>query len=89
MKNTGTANYDGPIVPAGGLVFIAATNFDNKFRAFDNEDRKAALGDHVAARRKRHSHHLRIRRPQYVVITRPEGKQGICAVARWLRTPAT
>ena len=28
-------NTDGPIVTAGGLVFIGATNFDRKFRAFD------------------------------------------------------
>jgi quinoprotein glucose dehydrogenase len=34
-KNTGTENYGGPVVTAGGLVFIAATNFDRKFRAFD------------------------------------------------------
>jgi len=31
---TGTENYGGPIVTAGGLVFIAATK-DEKFRAFD------------------------------------------------------
>ena len=35
LKNTGTENYGGPIVTAGGLLFIAATNFDRKFRAFD------------------------------------------------------
>jgi quinoprotein glucose dehydrogenase len=35
MKETGSENYGGPIVTAGGLVFIAATNFDRKFRAFD------------------------------------------------------
>ena len=35
MKNTGSENYGGPIVTAGGLVFIGATNFDKKFRAFD------------------------------------------------------
>jgi quinoprotein glucose dehydrogenase len=35
MKNTGTENYGGPIVTGGGLVFIGATNFDRKFRAFD------------------------------------------------------
>ena len=34
-KTTGTANFGGPIVTAGGLVFIGATNFDKKFRAFD------------------------------------------------------
>lgn len=37
MKDTGTENYGGPIVTAGGLVFIAATNFDRKFRAFDKD----------------------------------------------------
>lgn len=35
QKNTGTENYGGPIVTAGGLVFISATNFDKKFRSFD------------------------------------------------------
>ena len=37
LTNTGTENYGGPIVTGGGLVFIAATNFDNKIRAFDKE----------------------------------------------------
>ncbi|NJM25135.1 MAG: PQQ-binding-like beta-propeller repeat protein, partial [Bacteroidia bacterium] len=31
---TGTENYGGPVVTAGGLVFIAAAR-DGKFRAFD------------------------------------------------------
>lgn len=35
MKSTGTENYGGPIVTAGGLLFIGATNFDKKFRAYD------------------------------------------------------
>ena len=35
VRNTGTENYGGPIVTAGGLLFIGATNFDKKFRAFD------------------------------------------------------
>jgi quinoprotein glucose dehydrogenase len=35
MKNTGSENYGGPVVTAGGLVFIAATNYDRKLRAFD------------------------------------------------------
>jgi quinoprotein glucose dehydrogenase len=37
IKNTGSENYGGPIVTAGGLVFIAATNYDRKFRAFDKK----------------------------------------------------
>ncbi len=35
LKDTGSENYGGPIVTAGGLVFIGATSFDRKFRAFD------------------------------------------------------
>jgi glucose dehydrogenase len=35
MKNTGSENYGGPIVTAGGLLFIGATNYDKKFRIFD------------------------------------------------------
>jgi quinoprotein glucose dehydrogenase len=35
MKNTGSENYGGPIVTAGGLLFIGATNYDKKFHAFD------------------------------------------------------
>jgi len=35
LTNTGTENYGGPMITAGGLVFIGATNFDRKFRAFD------------------------------------------------------
>ena len=35
MKNTGSENYGGAVVTAGGLLFIGATDFDRKFRAFD------------------------------------------------------
>ena len=37
MADTGSENYGGPIVTAGGLLFIGATNFDRKFRAFDKD----------------------------------------------------
>lgn len=37
IRNTGTENYGGPVVTAGGLVFIAATK-DEKIRAFDRKD---------------------------------------------------
>ena len=35
IKDTGSDNYGGPVVTAGGLLFIGATSFDKKFRAFD------------------------------------------------------
>jgi len=35
LRDTGSWNYGGPIVTASGLVFVGATNYDKKFRAFD------------------------------------------------------
>jgi len=40
MKNTGSETYGGPIVTAGGLLFIASTVADRKLRAFDTRDGK-------------------------------------------------
>lgn len=36
MTNTGSENYGGPVVTAGGLLFIGATAYDKKFRAFNS-----------------------------------------------------
>jgi len=35
IANTGSENYGGPVVTAGGILFIGATAHDRKFRAFD------------------------------------------------------
>jgi quinoprotein glucose dehydrogenase len=35
MKDTGSDNYGGPVVTKSGLLFIGATSFDKKFRAYD------------------------------------------------------
>jgi quinoprotein glucose dehydrogenase len=40
LRDTGTENYGGPIVTAGGLLFIGATNYDKKFRAYDSSNGK-------------------------------------------------
>jgi len=37
VKDTGSENYGGPIVTAGGIVVIAATSYDKKIRAFDSQ----------------------------------------------------
>jgi quinoprotein glucose dehydrogenase len=39
-KNTGSENYGGPILTAGGVLFIAATLYDKKIRAFDPRNGK-------------------------------------------------
>jgi quinoprotein glucose dehydrogenase len=39
-KNTGSENYGGPILTAGGVLFIGATIYDKKIRAFDPDSGK-------------------------------------------------
>jgi quinoprotein glucose dehydrogenase len=36
ITNTGSENYGGPVVTSGGVLFIGATVYDKKFRAFDS-----------------------------------------------------
>lgn len=40
LKDTGSENYGGAVVTAGGVLFIAATNSDHKMRAFDKRTGK-------------------------------------------------
>jgi len=37
LTRTGSENYGGPIVTAGGLLFIGASSFDKKFHAYDKK----------------------------------------------------
>jgi cytochrome c5 len=40
LKQTGTENYGGPVVTAGGLVIICATVYDHKIHIFDSHTGK-------------------------------------------------
>jgi quinoprotein glucose dehydrogenase len=40
LKNTGSESYGGPVVTASGLLFIAATIYDRKIRAFETSSGK-------------------------------------------------
>lgn len=40
MGKTGSDNYGGPVVTAGGLLFIGATVFDDEFHAYDSSTGK-------------------------------------------------
>lgn len=37
LTDTGTENYGGPVTTASGLLFIGATVYDRRFRAFDKD----------------------------------------------------
>ena len=40
MGDTGSDNYGGPVVTAGGLLFIGASVFEEKFHAYDKSTGK-------------------------------------------------
>jgi quinoprotein glucose dehydrogenase len=72
---TGTEQYGGPIVTAGGLVFIAATQ-DAKFRAFDKTTGKLLWDTTLPAAGYATPSTFAVRGKQYVVIAAGGGKLG-------------
>ncbi|MFL5584120.1 MAG: PQQ-binding-like beta-propeller repeat protein [Gemmatimonadaceae bacterium] len=72
---TGTEQYGGPIVTAGGLVFIAATQ-DAKFRAFDKSTGKLLWETTLPAAGYATPTTYSVRGKQYVVIAAGGGKLG-------------
>jgi quinoprotein glucose dehydrogenase len=74
MKDTGSENYGGPIVTAGGLVFIAATNMDRKFRAFDKDTGKLLWETVLPSSGNATPATYEVNGRQYVVISATGGK---------------
>jgi quinoprotein glucose dehydrogenase len=72
---TGTEQYGGPIVTAGGLVLIAATQ-DAKFRAFDKTTGKLLWQATLPAAGYATPATFAVRGRQYVVIAAGGGKLG-------------
>jgi quinoprotein glucose dehydrogenase len=70
---TGTENYGGPIVTAGGLVFIGATK-DEKFRAFDKKTGKMLWQTQLPAGGYATPATYEVNGRQYVVIAAGGGK---------------
>ena len=75
MPPTGTEQYGGPIVTAGGLVFIAATQ-DAKFRAFDKGTGALLWEYQLPAAGYATPMTYRVGGKQYVVIAAGGGKLG-------------
>jgi quinoprotein glucose dehydrogenase len=75
VQATGTEQYGGPIVTAGGLVFIAATS-DAKFRAFDKLTGKLLWETELPAAGFATPSTYSVNGKQYVVIAAGGGKLG-------------
>jgi quinoprotein glucose dehydrogenase len=76
MRNTGSENYGGPLVTAGGLLFIAATNRDRKFRAFDKATGELLWETVLPAAGNATPATYEVNGRQYVVIAAGGGKWG-------------
>jgi quinoprotein glucose dehydrogenase len=76
MKNTGSDNYGGPVVTSSGLLFIGATNFDKKFRAFDKLTGKLLWETVLPAAGNATPSVYGINGREYVVIVCGGGKNG-------------
>lgn len=76
LRDTGSWNYGGPIVTAGGLVFIGATNYDRKFRAFDKATGKLLWENVMPFAGNATPATYQVNGQQFVVIAAGGGKRG-------------
>ena len=76
MKDTGSDNYGGPVVTASGLLFIGATNFDKKFRAYDKATGKLLWETVLPAAGNATPSVYELGGKQYIVIVCGGGKNG-------------
>ncbi len=76
LRNTGSDNYGGPVVTAGGLLFIGATNFDRKFHAYDKLTGKLLWETTLPAAGNATPSTYTVDGRQYVVIVCGGGKNG-------------
>lgn len=72
---TGTENYGGPVVTAGGLIFIGASK-DEKFRAFDKQTGEVLWETKLPAGGYATPSTYEVNGKQYVVIACGGGKMG-------------
>jgi quinoprotein glucose dehydrogenase len=74
LKDTGSENYGGPVVTASGLLFIGATSYDKKFRAFDAHTGKVLWETTLPAAGNATPAVYEVSGKQYVVIAAGGGK---------------
>jgi glucose dehydrogenase len=75
-ENTGSENYGGAVVTSTGLLFIGATNYDKKFRAYDKTNGKVLWETTLPAAGNATPSTYEISGRQFVVIAAGGGKWG-------------
>jgi quinoprotein glucose dehydrogenase len=74
LTGTGSENYGGPVVTAGGLLFIGATNYDKVFRALDKTTGKVLWQTTLPAAGNATPSTYEVNGRQYIVIASGGGK---------------
>lgn len=74
LKDTGSENYGGAVVTAGGVLFIAATSYDKKLHAFDKDTGKLLWETTLPAAGNATPATYEVDGRQYVVIVAGGGK---------------
>jgi quinoprotein glucose dehydrogenase len=74
LTDTGSENYGGPVVTAGGLLFIGATNYDKVFRALDKTTGKLLWKTTLPAAGNATPSTYEVNGRQYIVIAAGGGK---------------
>ena len=76
LKNTGSENYGGPLVTAGGVLFVAATCYDKKFHVFDKRTGELLWETELPAAGNATPATYEVDGRQFVVIAAGGGKWG-------------
>ncbi len=76
LHNTGSENYGGGVLTAGGLLFIGATDNDHKFRAFDKKTGKVLWETTLPASGNATPAVYSVNGREYVLIGAGGGKSG-------------
>ena len=76
LRDTGSDNYGGAIVTENGLLLIAATTYDNRFRAFDKRTGRLLWETTLPAAGNATPATYMVNGRQYVVIACGGGKNG-------------
>jgi quinoprotein glucose dehydrogenase len=76
IPNSGSNNYGGPVVTASGLVFLGATVYDKKFRAFEAATGKVLWETTLPASGTATPAVYEVNGRQFVVIAAGGGKWG-------------
>lgn len=76
LRHTGCMNFGGPLVTAGGVLFIGATDYDHKFRAFDKATGKLLWETTLPAAGNATPATYEVNGRQYVVIAAGGGEWG-------------